>query len=860
MLPVILLLLVLTGSGWFALKHGITLDRVVFGSATVSGLSLRLDQGFIVTIDRLAVRQSPGKNASGRFAGRIARLGKWSSFLHSVTIKELVYRGHSASVTYQNGRLLAQGDDLRLTGSISTGGKSVRLGIETLEIRPAHVVLKGEGTFKTDDNRFDFSGSFQSNWGKGSVTIEGQGEEVNVRLSTEPFTDLAALLHQLHLDPDAAAWVTENISAESYRIEELLLQLNLTELDNPNPDSIRGTAMADSAAIRFQPALPPVECDKIAITYQDDRLSFNLAKPTYREKDLAGSRVTIAPLLGAKTRLIIHLRTESALDRDILEILAGYDLELPFRQNSGTAQTDLTLSFDLPEFSLNTSGTFHTGSGQWQWGDNLFQVQEAALAFHNKKIRIEKAGISYDDAIKTKISGSVDLDARKAALTLNIDKLDYQAAGTTLLRAADNTMPLTIDYSREPVVVSLDQLGATILLSADSSEITAGSVPALQPFVPFLRALPITGGRLHAVLQDIDHIRFDGEAEIPNNALSLDNKPIKRFRFHGQRNNGQTDILINDGRISAILNDTLSVELQDYLVTVDTADFTGKGSGLLPIALDLTGPATRITARDFQVATGKFTLKTSGADLTFDAQMEQGTFSYTSTPGEQQFTGRDLDAALAADFFPNMDMTKGLIDVVLHGTTADFEGYLELRNIHVKNTEILHNLLAFINTVPALATFSSPGFDSEGYLIRDGVIYFAYRDPILTIRRMHTDGTTVNIEMQGWINTKKRTVNLDAELITLKDYSKIISKIPLAGYAILDEDGSLSTSLKMTGDLDAPDIKTNLARDILFTPLNVIKRTVQWPFRLLGKAVNGEKEVSEPVKTGPDKSLDAGGQ
>ena len=63
------------------------------------------------------------------------------------------------------------------------------------------------------------------------------------------------------------------------------------------------------------------------------------------------------------------------------------------------------------------------------------------------------------------------------------------------------------------------------------------------------------------------------------------------------------------------------------------------------------------------------------------------------------------------------------------------------------------------------------------------------------------------------------------------DLGSSISKIPLVGHILLGEE-SVSTSLKITGSLENPDVSTQIAKDIAVAPFNIIKRTLMYPFGL----------------------------
>jgi hypothetical protein len=118
----------------------------------------------------------------------------------------------------------------------------------------------------------------------------------------------------------------------------------------------------------------------------------------------------------------------------------------------------------------------------------------------------------------------------------------------------------------------------------------------------------------------------------------------------------------------------------------------------------------------------------------------------------------------------------------------------------------------------------------------------------LTISQLRTDGTTINTEAKGWINLKEDTLEMNVELISLKDFSKIITEVPLAGYALLGKDGAINTSLLISGSLTEPKVTTHLSKEIIMTPINVVKRTIKWPFKIFDKTEDVKNKKPEPVK------------
>jgi hypothetical protein len=401
-------------------------------------------------------------------------------------------------------------------------------------------------------------------------------------------------------------------------------------------------------------------------------------------------------------------------------------------------------------------------------------------------------------------------------------------------------------------VIDIEQIKTTVTLNKAGTRVDINSLAAIAPLVPPLEPLPFSEGNVHLSFNDLSFISFYGELNIPDSILSLANKPVTRFTFQGTRTEEETLISVNDDRILISVSDRVKITLNDYLPTfvIDNMDFDKKIPSF-PLPLKITGPEILLQVKDMQVPTREFEYRVTGSHLIFTAALEKGRFLFEKKDGRKILIGNELDARLAEKFIRFTDLSEGLINVNLEGDAEGYNGYFEFSNVVIREYLLMNNILAFLNSIPALATLSEPGFDQDGYRVKEGIVHFDLQDDLLTIRQLRTDGTTVNCEAKGWIDFKDRTLKLNLELITFKDYSKIIDLLPWAGYAILGEDGSLSTSLKIDGSLDDPTITTYWAQDIIMTPVNILWRTIEWPFRLFRDRKKNEPEPPERLIPAP---------
>lgn len=838
-------IVVLAGTAaWWTLKNGIEIDRLAVAGNEITRLYLRMDRGLIIEIDRLDINAGRAPAGGDGLEDTISLIKKWGHLIQGIDIKRLHYRDHTLAVAYRGGNFRILGDIFSLEAQPTYDDGTFLIDLKRLEIKPYRTVLTGTAAYSRLRNRFHFSGKFTTAWGKGEMVLEEIGDQVTAQINTDNFTDLTGFLQQFPLDEDVIDWVSGNISAESYRIDALRLQFSLRNPGLISPENIRGSAAAERAAVQFNPDLPPVQCDRVAITYRDDRLSFALEEPVYEGKNLAGSTVHIDRIIQPDSVLAIDIRTQSRLDGVILHLLEAYDIRLPLRQHTGSTRAEVNLLFDLPEFKLKTAGTFATQSGAWSWADIPFQAHAASVGLTDSKIEIREAEISYSDILRTRLSGRIDTSSRQAALVSEIEQLHLVSKETEMLQAGQMELPLAIDFSREPVRIDIDRIKTVITLNEGMTTVDIDSLTAIEPIVPILQPLPFSDGNIHFSFRDASFIEFTGNLTVPESILYRDDTPVTHFTFQGSRTPEKTTASVNGGKILINIADRAEVTLNDYLPTVAIKSMTDDSTiHSLPLPLVITGPQILLQVKDFQIPTRKFECRIEGTGILFSAVLEKGRLLFEASDGRIYFIGNSLDANLAEKFIRFTDLSEGQVNINFEGDADGYNGYLEFSNVVVREYLVMNNIIAFLNSVPALATFSEQGFDQEGYRVKDGIVLFDLQDKLLIIRQLRADGITVNCEARGWIDFDARTLKLDLELITLKDYSKIIDMLPWAGYAILGEDGSLSTSLKIDGSLDDPTITTYLAQDIIMTPVNIIWRTIEWPFKLFD---NGKDEKPEP--------------
>lgn len=211
----------------------------------------------------------------------------------------------------------------------------------------------------------------------------------------------------------------------------------------------------------------------------------------------------------------------------------------------------------------------------------------------------------------------------------------------------------------------------------------------------------------------------------------------------------------------------------------------------------------------------------------------------------------DIFAANLSEEFLNSLLAKqiingGTINLYANGNYNLFGGKLLVKDSSISNLSILSNLLAFVETTPALATqiitlpfnplFALPtagiGLKNIGvYTLKEGNMEFTYSkdENILKIDNLNTIGTGIDFEGFGVINLNNFTIDAKINLIFLKDYTTFVRFIPLVNYILLGNEERVETLVDIYGDLSDPKISTNLLKDSFSAPVNIFKRVFTAP-------------------------------
>ena len=185
------------------------------------------------------------------------------------------------------------------------------------------------------------------------------------------------------------------------------------------------------------------------------------------------------------------------------------------------------------------------------------------------------------------------------------------------------------------------------------------------------------------------------------------------------------------------------------------------------------------------------------------------------------------------EFFGKEAVVNGYFSLSLNGKSTDeFSGQIIIENTFFKDLKFHNQFISFIDTIPSLLMFKSPTFNEKGLNVKQGAVIFNKKNKIINIEALTLHGDSVDILGLGNVNLANDSLNLELELRTLKSATDIIANIPILNQVILGKERVISTQIQVDGKISEPKFHTNIAKETLKLPFNLIKNIIDLPANL----------------------------
>jgi len=520
------------------------------------------------------------------------------------------------------------------------------------------------------------------------------------------------------------------------------------------------------------------------------------------------------------------------------------------RPNKVNLNVDL-LKFSYKEIKLNQSNTSFKVSSlnnniKIDSMDNIrLNLSNFSSIFSNISLEIDKQNIflrdgnlNFDNIATTELHGFYDKNKKHGFVNLaNLNIIDKK-----IKKIFENQKDLniSIDNNTNKTILSLKKFDADYTSTSKGWNLKLNSIKKLAKYSKKLKEYSINDGDLSISKQQNDNnINFIANINYPYKLLISNNKPIKKYKITGKVEDKTKNIFLNiNNKIDIsvkkdiqIKANNIGVNLNAILNYFNDKNSTSNTAKDKNIFINLTNSYLWIS-ENRHVISDSIKLQYFNNITTAQLLYKKGKSGFKFNNGSFHLYGENFNDHFMESLFSLSKFKDGSLSFSMNGTTKEYDGIFYIHDTTILEYKLLNNILAFVNTIPSLVTFSLPGYNKNGLAVKSAYADFHSKNDTIKFKNIYLDSKEMDIVGRGNLSFKRNNINL---ILNLKsDLGSSINKIPVVGYILLGDD-TVSTSLSMTGKLDNPNIKSLIAKDIIVAPLNIIKRTLYAPFNLFNK-------------------------
>jgi len=687
------------------------------------------------------------------------------------------------------------------SGSVFTN-LTLAVGLETSSVN-------AKGNFIAKKANFDYLGLKLD---ISDAHIELDKSDVSVTNMTVKYKDIATakvdVKYNAHKGKGDVSFAFNKINFSGLTYESTLKPIKAKYYISPKGDKITTDGMQLSLKkrlIKIDPIVMPFDMKKLLI-------------------ELPGTYTQIDKIASAFISGTISLKDFSTnLDIDLLKF--SYDgIEL------SQTNTPLKLKYNKSLLISSKNDIHFNISG------SKYKLKDLSVSVLDNQIRIKHTSVEIGKYIKAKVYAKYSIKDQISHISLsNFTLLDPNTHKVLYKR---KKILLSGSMLKDKIKMSSRELDATFYSQESGWRLKLNSLGRIATHSDLLKKFHLTTGDFTIYKNKTDkYTRFISKIDYPYKLLAKNNQPLSLYKIAGRVYKEKVYLTIND-KIDITIKDDINVNLKNSIVNINevlhAAKEIGKGKSGKPLNISLQAKNSQIfVTKDRAILYDKLNLQYYNKILTAQMFHSSGEAGLKLEGEKFHLYGKSFNDVFMNTLFALSQFSNGSLDFSMDGNINDFEGVMYVKKTTIKDYKTLNNVLAFVNTVPSLVTFSIPGYSKNGLFVEKAYINFTSKKDLLTLSNIYLDSKELDIAGKGTFDIKSNLLDVVLNLKT--DIGSGLSKVPLVGYILLDGN-SVSTTLNITGDAADPSVKSLIAQDIVLAPFNIIERTLTLPYKLIKDA------------------------
>jgi hypothetical protein len=845
LLIAIFLIFFMMGAFFVQVKYfGVSIDNFRFNSYYVEKLYIKLDEKLIVQAQKIEIPQQISKETTPSFDIKqtVHYIFEVLKYFDRIEVGSLSIGEEIFSISYNKEVLYFDNNAINLSAKATLDGNLVQLDLNSLFFKEYDAL--SVGTLKIDLKKEELSyiGNFSYQDFIGEMKFSANKEYVDFFLNTSKFENIKFVKNFVTLHPIIEKWMYDSVFGE-YKLEFLKGRIDLAT-SKLLVDTLEGSASVQNAKIRFHDDLDFVNTDAVNVFYKDQKLSFKLVNPIYKNISINGSFVEISDMLGEVPYIVINIKTNHMLEQNILNILKAYKIDIPIVQKSGNTEASVMIKVYLKTGEVEANGEFEVKNSLVSVEQLDFFAKKGLVILKNYIVEIKNLEASMDDFLD--ISGNMSIDTSKKMIYGNgiIDKFIIKNENDEFLHIKNHNSKFSYDMKEK--TLNLDDLSFALKQKDGFLDITLNDLLILKPYLNGIDLSNLYHGVLMLKMYNPKDIEFNTNITFNESILSKNDQRVTNFIFDGTyKNNILAMKNYNDSIVFKMEKNKVDLDLDGYDVFYIKDENESDSKSALNI--NVKSKNGNIFYNTTQILSDGFVLNKTNNSVQFESKYLDSSLKIVQDNVQTTLQGDNLNDEFVNTFLGKKIIEGGIVNINLHTSHSDktiFQGEITLSDTNLKNIAFLNNLLTFIETSPAIINplLAIPsayraiqdGIGYDGYMVKNGILNVTYDTDadVLNIYEGYLKGSRSDLAGSIQIDRKNKLVDGNVNVIILKDYTSVVKYIPVVGYILLGDDKSVAISTKISGDMDDPKVETFATSDAIKGTGNILKRIITAPFKI----------------------------
>ena len=840
------------------LYYGIHADKLTLGQYEIDGLYIKLDKKLTFTVDKFILPESKAKPSLDNIDETFDRIEHLFTYFDYIELSQIHFKNNVYKFLFTDNTLYIDSNEYEIAGKIERKGKKLIADVTLFYIKKEKVNIVGTFKYFLNKDRLETEGAFEAYNITGNFAAFKDEDDLSFAVRTDTFTDLKTLTAKLPVKEVIKPWIAERLRAKVYKLDSFVGKAkivdNALKVDVP---SLRGEATLKSVEIDYKDGLDPVKASEIKLSYRDRGLYFELKDPSYKKRDLSGSKVKITNMKKGEIALLtLDLQVKSQVDEVVHKILRAYKLNIPVKQKGENVIADIHLEVPLKKkYKSAKEKAKHKVKARigLQLAPGVVTINKSIkLPVHSGKLRYENGKVTLKDIYvkeswyKGFVNGVVYLKSKKADLKVKIEDLSIGDSKNKYFILKKKNLTLKFDYGKHRA--EIPEMKAKMQRKDKKFTIILSDLKRIKPYLKNM-AIDVDGGHLDITSSDFLKYTYVGMLK-RNSCFFYDKNSVCHTQIPCKgtvSKNGLTLIAFNerlkiDVSKSTINVNHLNVDLKELFKAGEkqrSASKNTKGK-----TLRIFGKKSKLRYEEYTLVTDHYTIKVQpNGNMYAVGKLGKDRVTVRKKGKNIKVEARRVQDRLLHPLINFKGLHKGRYSFKMSGNPDKvMHGEVMIEGGVMRDFKAYNNTLAFINTLPALATLQNPGYSKQGFHIKKGIAKYRKIGQKIIFDSIHIEGNSASFVGKGVIDLKKNTINMTLAIQTAREFGKVVGNIPLLGYILMGEDKSMTVGLKISGSLSKPVVKTSATKEILKLPLDLIKRTLQSPAHILNKEAKPKKK------------------